>query len=240
MIKDQIVSNIQRFFNEKRIISLLFFGTRAFNVNINPNSDYDFMLILDKYNASDIFQLRKITTKKTNLLAGVTINFLYLTDILKRGKINFQQRSVLADFYVYLRDAKILLGKNIFKDDPLFLEEQQLKKILDFKIQECYGRCDKILLQNSSDESVYPQIQKYTREMIRGLLIRQKYIEISDIPNLRYSEMFQVITKKKLFFKKTADNFRLLLDYEYSPIKFKKVDHIRRLIYEKYLKIFSS
>jgi hypothetical protein len=240
MIGNQISECVQNTFNKKRIIALLFFGSRAFGFDVHPKSDYDFLLVLDKYYPLDIFKLRKITTKKTNLEAEVTVNFLYLDDINKRGKMNFQLRSVLGDFYTYLGEAKTLLGNNIFKENPISFEEVQITKLLDFKIQEYYGRCDKLLLQNPANKVVYSQLQKYTREMIRGLLIRQKYIEIRDISKLSYVKMFQIAAEHKLFSSEIIENFQGLLDFKFSPLKLRKLEKVRRIVYEKYLDLYSS
>ena len=124
-------------------------------MSVRGDSDYDFMLVLDKYVSTDIEKLRKIVRSKEFLDEDLNLNFLYLTDIKFRGKANFQIRSLSLPFYIYLAGAKLLEGRNIFNEDPIRLRKDSLAKMEGFKIQEYYGRCDKLYFQKITDDEAF-------------------------------------------------------------------------------------
>lgn len=226
-------------FGPKRIVSLLYFGTRAF-VGSNNDSDYDFMLILDKHNSSDIFKLRKICLSKQFKDLDLNINFLYLKDMEIRGKANFQLRSLRIDFYKYMENAIVLIGKNVFKEDPLGIRRSKIVDLMDFKIQEHYGRCDKMFLQNLKDEILYKNIKKYVKGIIRFILVRENIITIKDIIKYSFNDIFDLAAHSKIFPSSTAIRFTTLLE-DYSEKKsLKTLDSIRRSVYKTYLDLYSK
>jgi len=190
---------------------LLYFGTRAF-VGANCDSDYDFMLILDKYNPTDIFKLRKVCQSTQFKDLDLNVNFLYLSDIKARGFRNFQLRSLRIDFYKYL----------------------------DFKIQEHYGRCDKMFLQNLKDEILYKNIKKYIKGIIRFILIREDVMTFSDITKYSFNDIFDLAADSKIFTPSTSAKFTSL-SKDYSGKKSLEVlDSVRRSVYETYLNLYSN
>lgn len=239
-IDNKVKNVILKLFNKKRIISLLFFGTNAFKNNTNSDSDYDFILVLDRYNSNDMIKLRRgIISTKLNKLK-LDINFIYLKDLNTRGKNNFQLRSLLPDFYQYLENAQILYGKNIFKINPVKLENTKIKKMIDFKIQEHYGRCDKIFTKGYSNEETYKSVAKYTRDMIRYILIRNNFIKIEDMTKLTFIDYLSIVKKYKLFSISEIKHLSLLKN-QYSKEKdLYLVDIIRRRVYDKYLQLYKS
>ena len=79
-IEDKFSREILKAFSTKRIASLLYFGTRAFGLNVNDSSDYDFMLVLDKYAAADNSKLRQILKRKPFENLDINLNLLYLSE----------------------------------------------------------------------------------------------------------------------------------------------------------------
>jgi len=223
-----------------RIVSFLYFGTRAFELHTDEYSDYDFMLVLDKYSHNDTTSLRNIVLNDKFRHVDLNINFLYLEDIEIRKKENFQIRSVQVDFYEYLYVAKALIGKNLFKENPLTIESSEFKENVDFKIQEYYSRCDKLFLQNKSNQNLYTKLTKYTRDMVRFILIREGVIKPRDMAKLSFERIFSLAEENKNFSKSTTNSFKkLLLPYE-NETDILKADSIRRAVYERYLLLFSS
>jgi len=226
-------------FGLKRITSLLYFGTRAF-VGANCDSDYDFMLILDKYNPTDIFKLRKVCQSTQFKDLDLNVNFLYLSDIKARGFRNFQLRSLRIDFYKYLENAIVLVGRNIFKKNSLKMSRRKLIDLMDFKIQEHYGRCDKMFLQNLKDEILYKNIKKYIKGIIRFILIREDVMTFSDITKYSFNDIFDLAADSKIFTPSTSAKFTSL-SKDYSGKKSLEVlDSVRRSVYEAYLNLYSN
>lgn len=226
-------------FGLKRVISLLYFGTRAF-VGANCDSDYDFMLILDKYNPSDIFKLRKICQSNQFKNLDLNVNFLYLSDIKVRGRKNFQLRSLRTDFYKYLEGAIVLYGNNIFKSHSLKMSRRKVIDLMDFKIQEHHGRCDKLFLQNLKDEALYKNIRKYVKGIIRFILIRENIMTIKDITKYTFKDVFDLAARSKIFKLSTVAKFTTLLKEDSSKRKLKALDSVRRSVYETYLGLYSK
>lgn len=226
-------------FGSKRIVSLLYFGTRAF-VGANCDSDYDLMLILDKYNPSDIFKLRKICQNNQFKNLDLNINFLYLSDIKDRGLENFQLRSLRSDFYKYLENAIVLIGNNIFKNNSLKMGRRKLVDLMDFKIQEHYGRCDKMFLQNLKDDTLSKNIRKYVKGIIRFILIRENVMTMEDITKYTFKDIFDLAADSKIFTPSTAAKFETLLKESSDRKNLVVLDSIRRSVYETYLSLYSK
>ena len=226
-------------FGLKRIASLLYFGTRAF-VGANCDSDYDFMLILDKYNPLDIFKLRKVCQGTQFRGLDLNVNFLYISDMKARGLENFQLRSLRTDFYKYLENAIVLVGKNIFKNNSLKMSRKKLIDLMDFKIQEHYGRCDKMFLQNHIDEILYKNIRKYVKGIIRFILIREGLMTIGDIIKYSFDDVFDLATRSKIFTPSTSTKFTSLSKDYSGKNSLEILDSVRRSVYETYLKLYSK
>ena len=230
---------ILKTFGLKRVTSLLYFGTRAF-VGANCDSDYDFMLILDKYNFSDIFKLRKVCQSTQFKGLDLNVNFLYLSDTKARGLENFQLRSLRTDFYEYLENAIVLIGKNIFEKSPIKMNRRELIDLMDFKIQEHYGRCDKLFLQNLKDKTLYTDVRKYVKGIVRFILIRENVMTIKDIIKYSFKDVFDLAAHSKIFTPSTAAKFAVLLSNYSGKKSLGVLDSIRRSVYESYLSLYSK
>jgi len=227
-------------FKRSRIISLVYFGTRAFNINNNDESDYDFMLILDKYNASDSWKIRSLVNKDELKSLDLNLNFLYLDDISIRGSKNFQLRSVLLSLYEYLACAKILVGENIFIKDPLALSSSEIVDEFKFKIQEYYGRCDKLFAQKMSERDLYLRLTKYIRDITRFFFIMKGGMTIKDMANYSYSDMFDMALTKEIFSPTLLKKLPVLLEPYLGKESVLGVERVRRLVYEEYLSTYFS
>jgi hypothetical protein len=223
-------------FGFNRIISFLYFGSRAFEINVVNNSDYDFFLILDKYLKSDILKIRDILMDKQFCDLDINLNIGYFNDIQYRGINNFQIRSLFKDFYVYLQDAKVLIGNNIFRENPLQITEDQISKITSFKIQEFNGRCDKLFTQKLTDHELISRLQHNTKAMFRYLLLNFGAVKIRDINKLNYTQLFCIAIRNKILTEDLKPLCKILLDDNFSICKLKKIEKVRRIIYERYLR----
>ena len=237
-IEDKFSREVTKAFSAKRIVSLLYFGTRAFDLNTHQSSDYDFMLILDKYAPTDLAKLRKITQKKPFANLDINLNFLYLVDFKARGKSNFQIRSLSLPFYEYLESANLLVGKNIFRKDPIQLSRDTITKMEDFKIQEYYGRCDKLYFQRISDRKLYFQLAKYTKDLIWLLLIRQNVIKTKDLTKISYEKILRLAKANRIITRELRVELQKLLKSRYNIANLYKLEKIRRSLYAKYLQFF--
>lgn len=237
-IEERLSWEISKTFSAKRIVSLLYFGTRAFDLNTSENSDYDFMLILDKYVAIDNPNLRRILKRKPFKSLDMNLNLLYLSDIKTRGKMNFQLRSLSLTFYEYLESAELLLGKNIFKSSLIKLSRRDIVKNQDLKIQEYYGRCDKLYFQGGSDNALYSHLLKYTKDIVWLLLIREGIIKISELTTRPYEEMLKLAVANRLMTLRSATDLRKLLRQKFSKRNLLGLEKIRRILYEKYLALY--
>lgn len=61
-VEENLKKQINKTFG-KRALCLIFYGSRAFNINVHKDSDYDFVLVLDKYKQSDLKLLNQILKK---------------------------------------------------------------------------------------------------------------------------------------------------------------------------------
>ena len=231
----RLSSKISRRFGKGRIVSFLYFGSRAFNMSVRGDSDYDFMLVLDKYVSTDIEKLRKIVRSKEFLDEDLNLNFLYLTDIKFRGKANFQIRSLSLPFYIYLAGAKLLEGRNIFNEDPIRLRKDSLAKMEGFKIQEYYGRCDKLYFQKITDDDLYFQLRKYTKDICWLLLVVRGVLKVNDLTKMRFEEILRIAISNNIISKSHAKDFQILLRDNFSKTRLRRLEKIRRYLYLRYL-----
>ncbi|MEK7169027.1 MAG: hypothetical protein AAB778_03380 [Patescibacteria group bacterium] len=229
---NEFTHTITSTFEARRIISLLYFGSNAFKVNNHKFSDYDFLLLLDKYKKSDLLKLRKILTRNMYKKVDINLNLIYLADLVKRGPRNFQIRSLRPDFYKYLENSIVLIGKNYFKENPIYFSKREMSEYIDFKIQEYYGRCDKLLLQGKSTCELKRKIKKYTKEMLRMLLIRECKLSISEINTKTYKQLYLIAINSKYITRSTA----LLI----KSRRIGDIEKAMRALYVKYLELFDN
>lgn len=234
-VEGELKEQIAKKFN-KRVITLLFYDSRAFNLNVHENSEYDFILVLDRYRSEDTFKLNNIVRSKFLKNFKIEINLVYKKDMDTRGKENFQMRTSLSTYYNYLENISPLLGENIFAKDPLKISNEDVRNCWYFKIQEYYGRCDKILVNQELNRSNLETVCKYTKEMVRMLLLSQSIINVQDITKSNYDYLFQLAIKKNFLQKNLLESITNILKNRYTYID---VENIRRSIYEKYLKLLN-
>ena len=239
-IGDKIKNIVISTFDKTRIKSLLYFGTSAFNITANNEYDFDFILILDKYHQNDLIKLRKAIIKNGLNKFNIDLNFLYLTDIKKRGIENFQIRSLRTDFCDYLKTSIVLYGTNIFKNKSFSLSKKQIRSMFDFKIQEHYGRCDKLFTKAYPNEQIYKNLTKYTRDFVKFLLIRQGMIKIVDMSKYSYQDFIKIANENKLFNMTTQKQLIRLIKPFSGDKDVLEVDKIRRNIYLAYLDIYKN
>lgn len=237
-IEERFSREISKTFSTKRIVSLLFLGTRAFGLNTNDDSDYDFMLVLDKYDSADTTRIRKIIRKKAFVRVRFDLNFLYLSDIKARGLSNFQIRALSLQFYKYLAYAKLLIGRNIFSDNPIKLTKLTTKRVNGNRIQEFYGRCDMLYFQCQSDEKLYLQLKKYTKDILWFTLCGLGIIQLRDLTLIPYEKILLLAKNGEILSPASYGKFLRLLGSKYNPSNLKTIEHIRREIYSKYLQLY--
>jgi len=236
-MEQAVKKEILNTFDRSRISSLLYFGTRAFNINTTDCSDYDLLLILDTYQDGDALKVKEIADKPIFKNIDLGLNRAYKEDIEKRGKDNFQLRSLSTTFYKYLEDAQILIGSNIFKENPIHLSQEEISRLFDLKIQEYYGRCDKLYTKKYSDKKIFQQEAKYVRDILKYFLIMEGISSINDFTKLDFQLVRDLIVKNNLFDKDTIKSFSLLKkDFEAND-DLKELEQLRRNIYCKYLSI---
>ncbi len=233
--EEKLTRKVSKMFPKKRIVSLLYFGTRAFDLNINEDSDYDFMLVLDKYAPKDTQELRRIVQNREFVGLDINLNLLYLSDIKARGKTNFQIRSLSLPFYEYLEKSKVLLGKNIFKKNPVKLTRHARRKMEDFKIQEYYGHCDKLYFSKISDHDLYRHLRKYTKDILWLLLVREEKIKLSDLTEFPFEKIVKLAKSSSLISDPIGKELLILLNKDFSKVNLQGIEKIRRLLYQKFL-----
>ena len=231
-IEDFLAKRIKITFTEKGIISFLYFGSNAFDINNHKFSDYDFLLLLDKYSNSDLPDLRKILSLKIFKNLDINLNIVYKSDLEKRGFHNFQLRSLRPDFYKYLECAIPLIGNNYFEENVLQISKSKLVEYADFKIQEYYGRCDKLFLSEKTTDGLKRKIRKYTNEMLRMLLVRESLISLKEIQSKTYDELYKLAIDSKYIDKNTH---QLIKSNNLSNI-----EKARRTIYMVHLRLYKA
>lgn len=225
-----IEQKIRFAFGEKRIVSLLFFGTRAFKINVSKYSDYDLVLLLDDWRPGDSNTLRAIINTPFLWKTDINLSLLYQSDIETRGINNFQLRTLKLDIYKYLSLARVIIGNNYFKRHPVTISTVNLKEYANFKIQEFYGRCDKLYMENISTPELTNTIKKYSREMLRSIMISEGKLSFAKIKNLEYQKMYKAAVANKYISNNDAKNL--------ESDNLNKIEATRRNIYLKYLDLF--
>ena len=110
---------------------------------------------------------------------------------------------------------------------------------MDFKIQEYYGRCDKLFLQNATEEAVYKQVRKYVKDMIRFILVREGILTLEDITKYTFEDIFKFADEKRMFPKAVTTQFFGLLKNYVNKNSLENIEFVRRSVYQKYLRLFS-
>lgn len=233
-VEEELKKQISKEFSS-RVITLLFYGSRAFSLNTHQTSDYDFILVIDRYQSTDTSRLNYILNSDFFKNLPIEINLVYKEDMDIRGKENFQMRTSLATYYQYLETITPILGDNIFARNHLKLTLKERKKMHYFKIQEYYGRIDKILIENELTKQSMELAAKYCKDMARYFVLSQGYLNEPDIQHLTFAEIIKLAITKHLLPSSIFLFFQNILNEEYN---YYDIESARRIIYDSYLKLF--
>src|SRR4030042_6673573 len=110
-IQKHLLNFVKNNLPKDRVICLLGYGS-SLSDSKNLPKDYDFLLLLDKYDQKDYELLKKV---KNNLSLDLFID--YWEYINQRGFDNYQRGRHGTYFIPILATAKCLLGKNIYKEN---------------------------------------------------------------------------------------------------------------------------
>lgn len=146
-------------------------------------------------------------------------------------------RSVLKTYYKYLEGIQPLLGNNIFKLDPVYMTLDQKKECYYFKLQEYYGRIDKLYLTQGINSHSLEIAAKYTKDMLRHLVLSQNYLKEDCYTNLLILDVFSVAVQNNLL---SESLFQRIKNISKGIYRYNEIESVKRTIYNTYLKLLNT
>jgi len=195
-----------------------------------PPTDFDFLLLLDKYQSKDYLLLSFF--KKLNLPIEVFVD--YKNQILLRGIKNYQRGRHGSYFFKILASADTLLGRNFYKENEGKLDKNKIKSDLLYRIEEYFYRIQKSIV-NEEDPSK-GDIEKYLGRIVTDLLLVTGDIQFSDMHKYHYTKvMSDMLSHSNTMNRDIAE---LIAKFQSnSKINIDLLGKLVGALYEQYLEI---
>lgn len=230
IIQKYLINFIKENFRNNRIICLLAYGSSiCYSPKMKPK-DYDFLLLLDKYNKSDYKILKRITNKYHIEL------FIDYWDYIKRKGFDSYQRGRHGSYFVpYLALAKCLIGENIYQQSVKIIPIKTIKKDLLYRIEEYFYRIQKLYIYKDKDASNVTK--KYISRICIDLLLYANEMSFEEIYTIHYEE---VIHKKVMHSNIFDQNIKAQLSKLFLRMNTNLLLETIGSLYEVYLKCFED
>jgi len=216
-------------FGKNRIVCLLRYGPKT-KFDGTPPADFDFLLLLDKYQNKDYLLLSLF--KKLNLPVEIFID--YKDQIISKGIKNYQRGRHGSYFFKILASADTLLGRNFYKENERKLDKHKINSDLLYRVEEYFYRIQKSMINEGNP--IKKDIEKYLGRIVTDLLLVTGDIQFSDMHKYHYTSVMSDILKQtnviNINTKKLIAKFQSKTDMD--------IDLLGRLIgvlYKQYLKI---
>ena len=221
-------------YGEKRIVSLLFYGSQAFNRSQSRYSDYDFYLLLDSPKANDALVGRDFVQR----LDSIDITIQYLDLIEARGWKNFQFGNHGIFFLLHLASAITLHGTNIFQRKLTIIEPSKIRQSLFAQIEEYFWRLNHWFLTIKDEEWLLSQYKKYIIRIIEDILLLFGDISFAEINTLTYQEIICSFLATKGYF--SSETKKLAINSYASNTELLQLNKLLHLLNYDYLKIYNN
>jgi uncharacterized protein len=224
-----VVEKTISLFGKNRIICLLRYGPKI-RFDGTPPTDFDFLLLLDKYQSKDYLLLSFL--KKLNLPIEVFVD--YKDQILLRGIKNYQRGRHGSYFFKILASADTLLGRNFYKESEGKSDKNKIKSDLLYRIEEYFYRIQKSVLNEQNFNK--KDIEKYLGRIVTDLLLVTDNIQFSDMHKYHYTRvMYDMLDSSNIV---NHDAAELIAEFRSRPEV--DIDLLGKLVgplYEQYLEI---
>lgn len=228
-INQIVAENIILLFDKKRIICLLRYGPKTKFDGIPP-LDFDFLLLLNKYQNNDYLILSRF--KKLGLPVEIFID--YKDSILSKGIKNYQRGRHGSYFFKILSSADTLLGKNFYKENEKQLDKNKINLDLLFRVEEYFYRIQKSVTNENIPNK--KEIEKYLGRILTDLLLVENNLQFSDMHKYHYTDIiFNIINTTDIIDAKTKNLISKFLSK--SNLDLNLLGEIINALYKKYLKI---
>lgn len=224
-----VTEKVESLFGRDRIICLLHYGPKIQFDGISP-ADFDFLLLLDKYQDKDYLLLSFF--KKLNLPVEIFID--YRDQILLRGIKNYQRGRHGSYFFKILASADTLLGKNFYKENESELDRNKINSDLLYRVEEYFYRIQKSVIdeQNSSKK----EIEKYLGRIITDLLLVAGDIQFSDMHRYHYTRVMSDILEQTNVI--SAETKKLIAKLQSKPhVDINLLSRLIGVLYKQYIEI---
>ncbi len=220
---------IKSLFSKERIICLLRYGPKE-KFNKDSPEDFDFLLLLNKYEKKDYKKISLI--KKMNLPIEVFID--YKDQIIEKGIENYQRGRHGSYFFKILSSAETIIGNNYYKENQNKLNEDKINSDLLYRIEEYFYRIQKNIINTNKIKK--SEIQKYLGRILTDLMLVKKEIKFQDMHKYHYTHILQDKLKpSKIISENTKD---LIINFNSdNKVNIELIGEILGELYKEYLKI---
>ncbi|HAG07961.1 MAG TPA: hypothetical protein DCK87_00050 [Desulfotomaculum sp.] len=224
-----VIEKAISFFGKNRIICLLRYGPKT-RFDGTPPADFDFLLLLDKFQSKDYLLLSFF--KKLNLPIEIFVD--YRDQIILRGIKNYQRGRHGSYFFKILASADTLLGRNFYKENEGKLDKNKIKSDLLYRIEEYFYRIQKSIV-NEEDPSK-GDIEKYLGRIVTDLLLVTGDIQFSDMHKYHYTKVMSDMLSHSNTMNR--DIVELIAKFQSnSKINIDLLGKLVGVLYEQYLEI---
>lgn len=214
-VRDSILSQ----FEHGRIQCLIAYGSSLVDGAVSPN-DFDFLLLLDKYDPTDVAVLKDFSS-----IFPTELFIDYKDQILRKGLNNYQRGRHGVYFFATLAYAECVVGNNFYQENLFLISPSQIKRDLLFRIEEYFYRIQKHYL-NSRSEFDQRYIKKYIARIVFDICLFKEEIPLEDFHKMHYLDILR--------------EYVLAEGQAAEPFDFDDVPNIVGELYEQYLQCFDS
>ena len=212
-----------------RIVCLLYYGSNAFNKDINSDySDYDFCLVLDKYDSKDLINLKKIISKYNRI--DITLHSLFDLELI--GWSNFQHGNHGEFFLLHLANSKIILGNNIFQRKLSIIDYSNIKKSIKTQIIEYFWRLDHWYFTVKNENELNIKFKKYLIRILQDILLYKGDISFFEINTINSQEFIDNWIDDKNYI--SIETKKSLMKINQNSYKVEYYVYLKTLIYNDF------
>ena len=178
---------------EKRLQSIIWFGSVRNNQDVHDRSDCDLQIVLDKPSYD-------LTTAVNAILEDypdVDLSIMYMQDIYNRnGDIIFHDGTKSLFFMYVLAVGEILYGDNIYKGIVSRLSLEDIRPTLLVTIREYLSRLRVMAIQQTNDTLAF---KKYSLKLFKDVLVYASIEKAENISRITNKSAVQTIQQLHSF-----------------------------------------
>lgn len=232
-----VLEKVLNLFPPERVICLLFYGSNAFKRSEHRSSDYDFYILLNKYESGDTNNLKDVVSC-FNEGKTIDLTYQYLEDIERVGWDSYQLGNHGVFYILNFAQAITLYGTNVFQRRLSQLHSNLITDSIMRQIQEYFWRLDDWIIKEEWNENLISKYKKYLIRIAYDFMVSKADISFAEINSYKFHEIADLASTKDYFSSNTKQVLKDVFHSSYENIS--NFLALKRSLYEDFILLSNS